>query len=162
MPTLSQLRIWQFCKLQHRSQMLWLWSRLGAVAPIRLLAWELPCVTGVVVKKKKCFLCFCCCCCSCVSVFCLSLGYLNNFQNLNLILMVFLSISFHIIFFVTVLQITVFKRSQAAVSRMNMKVGILKEERAGSSCCGTAEKNPTSIHGYIPGPNQWVGDQALL
>ena len=34
-----------------------------------------------------------------------------------------------------------------------------------SSCCGTAEMNPTRIHeevGLIPGLTQWVKDLALL
>ena len=33
--------------------MLWLWHRLVATAPIRLLDWELPCASGVAIKKKK-------------------------------------------------------------------------------------------------------------
>ena len=34
-----------------------------------------------------------------------------------------------------------------------------------SSCCGTAETNPASIHegvGLIPGLTQWAGDPVLL
>ena len=33
--------------------LLWLWCRLAAVAPIRPLAWELPCATGMALKEKK-------------------------------------------------------------------------------------------------------------
>ena len=33
--------------------MLWLWRRPAATAPIRLLAWEPPYVTGVALKKDK-------------------------------------------------------------------------------------------------------------
>ena len=32
---------------------LWLWRRAGAVAPIGLLAWELPHAAGMALKKKK-------------------------------------------------------------------------------------------------------------
>ena len=32
--------------------LLWLWLRPAAVAPIRLLAWELPCSVGVALKSK--------------------------------------------------------------------------------------------------------------
>ena len=32
--------------------LLWLWSRLAAVAPIRPLAWELPYAAGVTLKNK--------------------------------------------------------------------------------------------------------------
>ena len=33
--------------------LLWLWHRPAAVAPIRLLIWELPYATPVALKKKK-------------------------------------------------------------------------------------------------------------
>jgi len=33
--------------------LLWLWCRLVATAPIRLLAWEPPYVTGVALEKTK-------------------------------------------------------------------------------------------------------------
>ena len=33
--------------------LLWMWRRLAATAPIRPLAWELPCAMGVTLKKKK-------------------------------------------------------------------------------------------------------------
>ena len=33
--------------------LLWLWCRLAAVAPIGRLAWELPYVMGVVLKRQK-------------------------------------------------------------------------------------------------------------
>ena len=31
----------------------WLWHRPAAIAPIGLLAWELPCATGVALRKQK-------------------------------------------------------------------------------------------------------------
>ena len=34
-------------------EMLWLWHRLAAVAPIGPLAWELPHAMGAVLKRKK-------------------------------------------------------------------------------------------------------------
>ena len=33
--------------------LLWLWCRPAAAAPIRPLAWELPCASGAVLKSKK-------------------------------------------------------------------------------------------------------------
>ena len=33
--------------------LLWLWRRLAATAPVRPLAWELPCATGVALEKAK-------------------------------------------------------------------------------------------------------------
>jgi len=33
--------------------LLWLWCRLAAAAPIRSLAWKLPYIIGVALKKKK-------------------------------------------------------------------------------------------------------------
>ena len=33
--------------------LLWLWCRLAAAAPIRLLAWEHPYATGTALKTKK-------------------------------------------------------------------------------------------------------------
>ena len=48
--------------------------------------------------------------------------------------------------------------------RMN-EITQIKETHTRSSCCGTAVRNPTSIHedsGSIPGLVQWVKDLALL
>ena len=36
-----------------RSNILWLWRRPAAAAPIRSLAWELPYGMGTALKKKK-------------------------------------------------------------------------------------------------------------
>ena len=33
--------------------LLWLWHRLAVIAPIRLLAWELPCGVGAALKYQK-------------------------------------------------------------------------------------------------------------
>ena len=33
--------------------LLWLWCRAAATAPIRPLAWELPCATGSALKDKN-------------------------------------------------------------------------------------------------------------
>ena len=33
--------------------LLWLWRRLAATAPIRLLTWELPYAAGVALKRQK-------------------------------------------------------------------------------------------------------------
>ena len=45
------------CGLGHSCDsdptLLWLWHRLAAVALIPPLAWELPCVTGAALEKKK-------------------------------------------------------------------------------------------------------------
>ena len=41
---------------------------------------------------------------------------------------------------------------------------MIKNPKEGSSCCGAAETNPTSIHedvGSTPGLTQWVGDPGL-
>ena len=52
------VRIWccreLWCCLQMRFQSdVWLWHRLAAPAPIRSLAWELPCASGMALGKKK-------------------------------------------------------------------------------------------------------------
>ena len=45
------------CGVGHRCGLdlvlLWLWCGLAAVAPIRLLAWELPYSAGVALKSQK-------------------------------------------------------------------------------------------------------------
>ena len=45
------------CGVGHRCgsdpELLWLWCRLAAVAPIQPLAWELPHGTGAALKKKN-------------------------------------------------------------------------------------------------------------
>ena len=44
------------CGVGHRCNsdlaLLWLWQRPVAVAPLRTLAWELPCAADVTVKRK--------------------------------------------------------------------------------------------------------------
>ena len=45
------------CDVGHRCSsylaLLWLWSRLAAVAPIRALVWEPPYAADVALKRKK-------------------------------------------------------------------------------------------------------------
>ena len=41
------------CRLGSDPALLWLWCRLAAAAPIRLLAWEPPFAAGVALKGKK-------------------------------------------------------------------------------------------------------------
>ena len=41
------------CKRGLDPALLWLWCRLAAAAPIRPLAWERPCATGVALKRLK-------------------------------------------------------------------------------------------------------------
>ena len=41
------------CRHSLDVAMLWLWHRLAGAAPIRPLAWELPYVTGVALKKNN-------------------------------------------------------------------------------------------------------------
>ena len=51
---LSGLRIWHCPRLWHRSQMRLVFGVAVAAALLRLfLAWELPCTTGVALKKEK-------------------------------------------------------------------------------------------------------------
>ena len=38
-------------RLGSDPDLLWLWCRLAAVAPIQALAWEPPCATGAALKK---------------------------------------------------------------------------------------------------------------
>ena len=60
-PGLAQwVKNWAFavsCGAGHRHgldpTLLWLWRRLAAVAPIKPLAWEPPCATGVALKSKN-------------------------------------------------------------------------------------------------------------
>ena len=37
----------------HGSDLLWLWHRPVAAALIRPLAWEVPCASGVALKRQK-------------------------------------------------------------------------------------------------------------
>ena len=45
------------CGVGHREgwdpELLWLWCRLAAAAPIQLVAWELPYASGAALKSKK-------------------------------------------------------------------------------------------------------------
>ena len=45
------------CSVGHRyctnPELLWLWHRLAATAPIQPLAWELPHATGAALKRRK-------------------------------------------------------------------------------------------------------------
>ena len=54
---LNGLRIWCCFELWYRLQcglnLLWLWCRPAATAPMQPLAWKLPYAKGVPLKKKK-------------------------------------------------------------------------------------------------------------
>ena len=41
------------CRRGLDHQLSWLWCKVAAVAPIRPLAWELPCAKGVALKREK-------------------------------------------------------------------------------------------------------------
>ena len=41
------------CRRGSDPELLWLWPRPEATAPIRPLAWELPCAAGVALKGQK-------------------------------------------------------------------------------------------------------------
>ena len=41
------------CRSGSDTELLWLWCRAAAAAPIRPLAWERPCATGAAVKSQK-------------------------------------------------------------------------------------------------------------
>ena len=45
------------CIVGHRlgldPELLWLWCRPAAAIPIQALAWELPCATGVTLKRPE-------------------------------------------------------------------------------------------------------------
>ena len=45
------------CGVGHRHgpdpTLLWLWNRPAAIAPIRSLAWELPCAAGMALKNRQ-------------------------------------------------------------------------------------------------------------
>ena len=56
------------------------------------------------------------------------------------------------------------KRQGDVRSEHNLKISSHKVGRKGSSHCGTADTNQTSIHeivGSIPGLDQWVRETAL-
>ena len=50
---LSRLKIRHCHELSSDPQLLWLWCRLAAVAPIRPLAWELPHAADAALKTKQ-------------------------------------------------------------------------------------------------------------
>ena len=41
------------CRRGLDLELLWLWRRPVDVAPIQLLAWELPCATGAALKERQ-------------------------------------------------------------------------------------------------------------
>ena len=41
------------CRFSSDQELLWLWCRLAAAAPIQPLAWKLPYAMGTAIKRKK-------------------------------------------------------------------------------------------------------------
>ena len=41
------------CRCSSDPELLWLWCRPAAAAPIRPLDWDSPCAPGAAVKRKK-------------------------------------------------------------------------------------------------------------
>ena len=53
LPMRMQVQFFYFTLWIMDLTLLWLWHRLAATVPIQPLAWELPWVAGVALKRKK-------------------------------------------------------------------------------------------------------------